>query len=291
MEVYRYRTGVVSTEQEFVGEMHTFLTSYIGGWTRIEVVTDDATTKDYVWSSEGEDDRDTEIAGADPIIIRARANSNFIYQYTYGTYISSVSNTFEIYNASFTRTGSGADSFRYWMFGNKNFICYIIQDTAVDIYVGYMGLIESFYVPETDPLPIANRAQSAYYYPLDGVSTYCAMHSVTTSGLVYYKTPSLYATTFVHDVSNRSSNIFMLPTLLYCDTSAPDYECRGSFYGIYGASGSRLGNPSVVTTASGVFMSFRLYNNVAYCNVYGPIASGIGEFPGLFINGTTGFSP
>lgn len=293
MEVYRYRTGVVSTEQDLVTEMDTFLTSYIGGWTRVETISDTASDRDYAWSSEGEDYRDTGVPGADPIVIRARGNSNYIYQYTYGTYNSSVDNTFEIYNSTYTRTYTGTDAFRYWMFGNKNFICYILEDTPGTPLVSYLGLIDSFYIDETDPLPIANRAQYQSSYQLIGGNTRCAMHNVSTSGLNYYEAMDWYTTTLTHDLANRSSNVIMLPVLLRCDdaSSAPDYECRGSFYGIYHASGRRLGNPSVITTASGVFMAFKISNSDSYCNVYGPVASGIGSFPGLYINGTTGYSP
>jgi len=293
MEVYRYRTGVVDTEQDLVTELDTFLTSYIGGWTRVETISDTASDRDYAWSSEGEDGRDTGVEGANPIVIRARGNSNYIYHWTYGTYVNSSTNTFEIYDATYTRTGSGSNAFRYWMFGNKSFVCYILEDTPGYNYMTYLGLIESFYIPETDPLPIANRSQYQASYGLTAGNTRCAMHSVTTSGLNWYEAIDWYTNFLQNDIGNRSNNLFMLPVLLRCDdaSSSPDYEARGSFYGVYHANGTRLGNPGVVTTASGVFMAFKINNSNSYCNLYGPVASGIGSFPGLYINGTTGYSP
>jgi len=293
MSIYSYRTGVVDTEQDLVNEIHTFLTSVIGGWTRVEVISDSASDRDYAWSSEGEDDRDTGIAGADPIVIRARGYNNYIEQHTYGTYVSSASNTFEVYNSSYTKVYTGIDAFRYWMFGNKNFICYIIEEVPGNSYVGYMGLIDSFYVPDTDPLPIANRGQTSASYYMYGDNTRCAMHSLTTSGVVYYEALDWGASVLGYDVGNRSSNIMLLPLVVRTDNSAasPDYECRGSFYGVYQANGTRLGNPAVITTTSGVFLSFKINNNNAGCLVMGPVSSGIDDFPGMYINGTTGYSP
>ncbi|MCK5021499.1 MAG: hypothetical protein KAS32_31090 [Candidatus Peribacteraceae bacterium] len=293
MEIYKYRTGVVSTEQDLMPEIHTFLTSVIGGWTRVEIISDASDDRDYAWSSDGEDDRDTGIQGADPIVIRIRAYSNKLYQFAYGTYTSSTENTFELYDSSKSASLMPTGPFRYWLYGNKNFLCYIVEYNAGQPIIGYMGLVESFYVPETDPLPLANRGQQYYYTPLNGSSTNCMMHSVTTSGELYYQALDFYTICLAYDVSNRSSSIVMLPVVLSTDTSAssPDYECRGSFYGVYQINGNRVGNPAVITTASGIFMSFKVDGEHSDCNVFGPVAATIGEFPGLYINGTTGYSP
>ena len=293
MEVYRYRTGVVPTEQAFILELDTFLTSYIGGWSRIDTIADTASDRDYVWASSGEDYRDTEIPGADPIVIRVRGTGDWLHQYTYGTYPSFAGKTFEIYNSSYTYIYSGSDAFRYWMFGNKNFVCFIIEDTAGQPLVGYMGLIDSFYLPEKDPLPIANRGAPNYSYHLYGDYTRCAMHGVSTSGIHYYEGFDWYYYHLTNDIGNRSGSLIMLPYLLRCDNSAaaPDYEVRGSLYGVYSVNGTRVGNPSVITTVSGVFMSFKLYSGDGYSHVFGPVASGVESFPGLYINGTTGYSP
>ncbi|KKL99772.1 hypothetical protein LCGC14_1811060, partial [marine sediment metagenome] len=85
LEIYSFDVGVVADEQLLVTAIDTFLTSTIGGWTRIETVADDpGNNRDYAWSSPGElpDYYDT-------IYIRMRGQSDKLYLYGYGWYTDS----------------------------------------------------------------------------------------------------------------------------------------------------------------------------------------------------------
>ena len=64
-----YETGTATDEQDLVGKLDTFLTSVVGTWTKIDTVTDDASTKDLVFSSVGDGQHET-------IYLRFKGNSD-----------------------------------------------------------------------------------------------------------------------------------------------------------------------------------------------------------------------
>ncbi len=270
LEIYSFDVGVVADEQLLVTAIDTFLTSTIGGWTRIETVADDpGNNRDYAWSSPGElpDYYDT-------IYIRMRGQSDKLYLYGYGWYTDSSTFGDEIYNVSRTYLTCGSVPIRYWLVGNKDFIqVHITNYSTNKYYVGYAGLIKSYYVPETDPYPLLIKGQytaGAYWSNIDT----SFMHNPTTSGESVYVAHNWNTTTLNYDIGIRTNDSCILPVVLYSSTASNE-EVRGEPYGVYQVNGKLVGHMTPMTSASGTFITFKIDSNDTKTYAYGPIASGI----------------
>jgi hypothetical protein len=271
MEIYPYTSGVVETEQDFVSALHTFLTSDLSGWTRVEIVSDTSSDRDYAWSSDGEnpDDNDT-------IYIRLRGYDNYLYNYGYITYTDSLTNTGELFDTNYTRINTNGYGFRYWIYGNADFVCYTIKNSNDSkAYTGYLGLIRSYYEPENDVLPLLVKGQYGSTYGWSSSNT-CYMHNATTSGEDYF-TAYTWWTTLQYDQGLRSDEALVIPVILV-NTNAGDHEVRGEPYGVYQVNGDRVADFAPVLSASGVFVCAKVNNTNSTSYIYGPVSSGIDGF-------------
>jgi hypothetical protein len=262
MEIYSYKNGIVTTEQDLVTEIDSFLTSDIGGWTRHVTVSDTASNRDYVFTSAGE------TGDYDQIYIRFRAEANYLYFYGYITFVDVGDNSGEIYDASYTRFPTGATPFRYWLVGNKDFIQVHIMQAYY--YMGYAGLIRSYYITETDNYPLLIRGMSGSSTTWNSSNT-SYMHNPTTSGEQAYKIYSAWDTYAVkYDIGLRSPEVLMLPLVAYSATVS-QYEVRGEPYGVFQSNATYTAHGASMTTVSGSFLSF-LIGTDAF--IYGPVSSG-----------------
>lgn len=276
MEVYSYTYGVAATEQDFVDDVDTFLTSTIGGWERIDTVSDLSTDRDFVWQSPGEEPGDYQ-----NIFIRMRGYNNYIYNYGYGSWTDSGTYGHELHNPTYSYLALGAYSLRYWMWGNKDFVCFAILNAASAsgaTYLGYLGLIESTYVPETDPYPLLIRGHSSEDYTWWSGSGQLLMHAPTASGEKQYEGYN-WDGLLDYDAGLRESKLLLLPVILKCEQSG-DMEVRGRPKGVFQVNDDRAPKIAPITSASGVFLVFRDgdpgQTNKTYA--YGPVASGIEGF-------------
>lgn len=273
MDIYEYNYGTCDTEQDFITEVSSFMVSTLGGWEIIDTISDTSTNRDYVWKSPGEDPSNYR-----DIYVRMRGENNNIYLYGYGLWESTTAYWQELYNASYTFVPTWTSGLRYWMYGNKDFICFItLYYVGGTTRVGYLGLIESSYVPTDDPYPLLCRGQSQDYYTWHS-SNYQYMHAPVASGeQIYYAIN--WDTLLDVDIGLRDDRLLLLPPVLVNKT-ASNNEVRGRPYGVYQVSGNRAPSMAPITSASGVFLGFRdgssSYSNRHY--VYGPVASGIENF-------------
>jgi hypothetical protein len=270
MDIYEYTYGSCTTEQDFITAIDVFFTGTLG-WTRIGTITNTSSDRDYVWSSPGED------TSRGTVYVRLRGYSNNIYEYGYGSWTSAVVYGHEIYNASNTYILVSATPFRYWAFGNKDFMCFTIWDgTSYSPFTGYVGFIRSYFTPTYDRVPLLVKGQTtanASWHTNESTRAY--MHSTNASGITMYKTYNPLASLVAYDVHMRSSGATLWPFPLYNDT-AGQYEVRGEPYGVYYVNGHLIGSNSTITTSSGVLLVYRYYGNVERCYAYGPIASAEG---------------
>lgn len=274
MKVYDYTSGTVRMEQDLVLALDDFLVNDIG-WTQVERVSDTTSNRDYAWSSPGEDDWVAE--GGDPVYIRLRGQSNYLYCYGYRTYTDSTTNTFELYSSTYTRVYLSDDWFDYWFYGDKNFVCGIINKTSIDEpVIFYLGLIESYYDIGRDDYPLLVKGSytdtSSWNY-----TTYAYMHNCTNSGAADYDGVDWW-TYLQYDRGIISpSSLVMFPVVLVNETGGQE-EIRGEPRGVYQVNGDRLPIFGVVSTVSGVFITAKADNNAQRCYAYGPVASDIEGF-------------
>lgn len=276
MEIYSYTYGLVQTEQDFINDLDTFLTATIGGWTKIDTVSDTSTDRDFVWFSEGEDP-----ANYRGIFIRARGYSNLLYLYGYGSWTDSGTYGHELHNPTYSYLDVGGTPIKYWMWGNKDFVAFSLMNTtntAGSTFTGYMGLIESTYVPETDPYPLLIRGHSSEDYTWWYGSGQLLMHAPTASGEKQYEGYN-WDPVLDYDMGRRETKLLLLPVVLKCE-QAGDNEVRGRPFGVYQINDARAPKIAPITSASGVFLVFRdgdpAQTNRTYA--YGPVASGIDGF-------------
>lgn len=269
MKVYPYDYGYCETEQDLVTQLHTFLTS--NGWTRIEVVSDTASDRDYAWSSPGEEPDDN-----DTIYIRIRGYSNYLYNYGYITYTDSGDNTGELFDTTYTRVPTSGYGFRYWIFGDANFVCYTVMNGSDgNPYTAYAGLIRSNYIPETDNLPMIVKGHySSSISWQDTNNIY--LHDPTTSGEQQGQALNWW-NTLTYDWNTRTGSVALLPVII-ANRNASYYEVRGEPYGVYQINGYNAGNFAPLVSVSGVFMCFKSANSASESYAYGPLASGIEDF-------------
>lgn len=275
MKIYDYTSGYCTTEQDFITILDTFLVSTITGWTRVEAITDLPSDRDYAWMSTGETPENN-----GNIFIRIRGYNNNIYMYGYGIYISSVSYADEMYNASYTYLPTNGYPIKYWVFGDKNFVCFTILNTStMTTHTGYCGLIRSYYVPATDPLPLLIRGHATDSNSWSS-SAYAYMFNATTSGVQSY-TGYNWSTLLTNDYGTRNTDLVLLPIMLD-NTNTGAHEVRGEPYGVFQVNANRIGTMAPIVTASGIFIAFR-HGASSYVDrtyAYGPVAtaSGIDNF-------------
>ncbi len=273
MDIYTYNYGTAATEQDFITDINTFLTVTIGEWELYDTVSDTASDRDYVWKSAGEDPDNYR-----EIYIRMRAESNNVYVYGYGSWTSDSVYGQELYNASYSYLPTNGYAFRYWMFGNKDFVCFtILNSTTGYTHTGYLGLIESSYTPDIDPYPILCRGHRTHYYTWH-TSNYQYMHAPVASGSQQYFSYN-WDTTLDYDLGIRESKLLFMPVVLR-NSTASNNEVRGRPYGVYQVQDGRAPKIAPITSASGVFLCFRdgsqSYTDRTYA--YGPVAADIDNF-------------
>lgn len=273
MEIYEYNYGTCATEQDFITEISSFMVSTIGGWEVLDTISDTTTNRDYVWKSSGENPTDYQ-----DIYVRMRGESNNVYVYGYGLWESASAYWQELYNVTYSYVPTYSLGLRYWMYGNRDFVCFTILNYGDGLpYTGYLGLVESSYVPEDDPYPILCRGQKTSYYTWHS-SNYQYMHAPVASGTQRYHACN-WDTLLDADIGLREIKLLFLPPVLL-NAAASNNEVRGRPYGVYQVSGNRAPSMAPITTASGVFLCFRdgttSYSDRTYA--YGPVASGIGDF-------------
>lgn len=271
MKIYSYTYGTCLTEQDLVTVIDDFLLNTVGGWTRIEKVSDTASNRDYAWKSPGENPERGEI------YIRIRAQSDNLYNYGYGVYVNSGTYGHELYNASYTYVSTSGYPFKYWIYGDKDFVCYNIYNTSAGyVFTGYLGFIKSYYIPATDRVPLLVKGTPSYAYTWP-YSTSCNYMYNTTSGATGFLAYNQYTNYLVYDTGRRSGGATLVPIPLYNSTAGAK-EVRGEPNGVYQIHGMHSGNIAPLSTASGIFICFKQNNSDTVAYAYGPVSASIAGF-------------
>ena len=259
-----YDSGTATDEQDLVGVIHTFLTSTIGGWTRIGIITDTASDKDYVYFSNGE------VPGLyRDMYIRVRGYSNYVYLYGY-SYWSAGSNDGELHNASYSLISVGSSSIDYWFFGDRDHF-WIVAKNGSDYYYGGAGYLDSYYSPSDNDFPLAVIGHSSISYGLAD-STKTVGYSAVTSGTnVILKAENTQTNlTAFGDPNLRDGSQAHTPAVMYCST-AGHQEVQGELRGVLMFSGVTLTNEDWVTISGTDHKFFIARYSDSECVGFGPI--------------------
>jgi hypothetical protein len=81
-----------------------------------------------------------------------------------------------------------------------------------------------------------------------------------------------------YDDGNRDANTVVILPVVVVNQNSGNHEMRGEPYGVYQVNGGRLPTYGAISTASGIFITLKFDINDAYCNAFGPVASGIENF-------------
>jgi len=150
------------------------------------------------------------------------------------------------------------------------------DDATTEPVSCYLGLIKSYYDIDRDDYPMLIKGSRYQYYSWT-YNENCYMHNCTTSGVQSHENFS-WANTLAYDRGTRNgNNIIMLPTITV-NTNASNTEMRGEPYGVYQINGARVPVFGAISTASGVFLTFKFDQNVNYTHAFGPVSSGIEGF-------------
>lgn len=273
MDIYEYDYGTCQTEQDFATALNTFLVTTIGDWELYDTVSDTSSNRDYVWKSPGEDPDNYR-----EIFIRVRTQSDNIYSYGYGSWTSAAVYGQELHSFIYSYTSTNAKAFKYWMYGNKDFVCFtILNSNDGYTYTSYLGLIESSYVPEDDPYPLLARGHRTSDHTWHA-SGYNYMHAPVASGSQQYFSIN-WDTLLDNEFGLRSNDLLFMPVILR-NSTASNNEVRGRPYGVYQVDDRNAPKLSPIVTASGVFLCFK-HGSVSYTDrtyAYGPVAADIDSF-------------
>ena len=271
MDIYTYDYGVCQSEEDFVTALNTFLVTTIGEWVLYDTVSDTASNRDYVWMSLGEDPDNYRA-----IFIRVKATGGLVDCYGYGSWTSDSVYGQELHSGIYSYTDTGGYPFKYWMYGNKDFVCFTIFNNDGNTYTSYLGLIESSYVPEDDPYPLLARGHRTNNHTWTNGYNY--MHAPVASGAQLYHSINWDSLLDI-DYGVRSNSLLLMPVVLANDT-ASNNEVRGRPYGVFQVDDKNAPKLAPIVTASGVFLCFRhgTVSSTDKTYAYGPVAADLDSF-------------
>jgi hypothetical protein len=265
-----YETGTATSEQGLVGAIDTFLTGTVGGWAKIDTITDSGTDKDLVFYSPGS------IPGKfrGPYV-RVRGNADYVKLYGYTSWnIDTNTGTDELSNASnCTWVSVGSTTIAYWLFGTRDWFWFVGKNGS-SYNAGFGGLIDTYYDPSDDDYPLAIVGQYSNTYSFTANRAYMYVPFSIASGVsVNYTTnDSVYSTLLVNGSPNaRDSSIAHQPVLLRCIVDAYD-ELRGELPGIVHLYGSSVtAEQWVVISGTGNKYFVQKNNTTTLCWGIGPV--------------------
>lgn len=262
-----YTSGTAVTEQDIVGAIETFLTTTIGGWVKIGTITDASSDKDLVFYSKGS------VPGRyQDIYMRWRGYSDYIYTYGYSLWVSAVTYSDEIHDASYTRMPVGGTNMEYWLFGTRDWLWVVVKNSSDSaLYSCYGGYILTYYSASDDTLPIAVVGQTASSYSF--ANNRCYMYAPVVSGTVsIYKCSATESSNLLTygDPNTRDGSQAHVPLVLYNATEGYK-ELRGELEGSVRFSGATLSSEDwVVISGTGHKFFVQRYDDNT-CFGFGPI--------------------
>lgn len=262
-----YTSGTAATEQDVITAIDTFLTSTIGGWVRLDTVTDTASDRDYVFFSRGETPGKYQ-----DLYIRWRGYNNLIYVFGYSLWINSSTYSDQIHDTTYSRGNPGSGTVKYWLFGTKDWLWVLFQNAAeASYYQLFGGYIDSYYTPEQDPLPLAIIGHYTYTYYFDNnrIRMYVPMASGVSE---FYTMVNDHQTTLLANgaPNARDGSVAHYPVLVTQRATASYYEVRGELPGIVHVRGDTLASEQWVTVSGTSSQFFVTKYSTTVCCMFGP---------------------
>jgi len=263
--VVYYANGSASDEQDLVGDLHTFLTSTIGEWTRVGIITDTATDKDYVYKSQG-----TNPGMYRDLYIRIRGYGNYIYLYGYSYWESVGVNDGELHHSTYSKVSVGAAAIPYWFFGDEDHF-WIVAKNDVTYYSGHAGYLDTYYTPTDDDLPMVIIGHSSASYGLSSNRMYSYSPVVSGTNVAYTTSTSLQSQFLIYaDPNDRDGAQGHVPYVIYT-TAAGQTEVRGELKGVLYFSGNTLVSEDWVTISGTSSKFFIRRYSATVCEGFGPV--------------------
>lgn len=153
-------SGTFSDEQNLISNIHTFLTTTLSGWERIDIVSNTGTDRNFVYTCSGSRPQDH-----DPGYVGFRGSANTFYVNPYGHYdrVTGVgynnANDGALSNPGPVSTSTG----RWWFIGNNDAFFLVTAPDAVPntFFLSGAGFWKSYYDYEYDPRPWWGMSQSS----------------------------------------------------------------------------------------------------------------------------------
>lgn len=275
-----YLSTAVLDEQEAVRRIKDFLITSIG-WSVSEEISNTASDVDIVFSSPGEADVQNQFQR----FIRIRGTGNYVYLYTYDTFISSMSYTGELEDSSYGRVVVPSDSQGCFIRVVADLERVVVSTTSYNgtTYIGYVGRITSYYYDYQHPYPnIVKGCDNALYdwYYSAGSTNSWMFGPEGTKAHYYAVEPVGFSGLSAGKVSDRNGEVFMsAPVLVRDDADQNKSELVGEPRGIYRVVAGPSLHGSFLSLGEDIYVVFSS-NNKSW--VVGPVTvSGVGA-PRLF---------
>lgn len=267
--VANYSTGYASDEQNYVLAMDDFLVNHVG-WYRIDTISDTASNRDYVWTSDGEPDWSD---NSFPRIIRIRAQSNFVYFYTYETYTNSSTYTGQIHNATYSMAQDMTTGIWYTFIGDKERFITRHRHSSVGTAFhapSYLGRVKSLFNVGFVPYPNWVKGCRYTYTEWGGTSNDDRSYSYSPTGVQRYSYILSMASLSDGDTPNhRNEKYLAVPANAYSSETSLDYFLPGQPRGVYQVS-RLLQQEAFITLASGTHKVMKDGSGAQYTWAFGP---------------------
>lgn len=248
----------VTTEQEGIDALANFLVSTIG-WSVAEDVADSGTDRDIVLTSTGEADSANGFAR----YIRLRGTGNYIYMYTYETFVSTAVNTGEVYDATYGRIPAPSSSTGFLLQAVADLERVVIHVEAPNgtRYMGYVGRIRPYAKATQHNYPnlVKGGQASIYDWYYSGAARNSWMRGVEGTQAHYYCIELLTSATLASiGVSDRDGSFGVVAPVLYrADGDTALSELVGEPRGVYRISDEAAAHNSFVSIGGENYIVFR----------------------------------
>lgn len=250
-------SGIFIDEQDLLGHLDTFMTSTIGGWTQVKVITDTAGDKNIAYTGIG-----SSPGTYDTNHVRLRATSNNLEFHVLSLFDPATDTDSDDVNDA---SGEGqipiTTSGTYWFIGNEDTVHISIEYIgAGTTYHGGFGTWITYYSEEEDPKPyflFGHSASSATFADTDRCRSYGPFSwgsSGESAGTTYSGTSRNYRSEHntqlnVAAPQPRTGEPYLFEPIFYHSSNFEFAEVRGEIPGLFIVGGSSYGHGNIITVS------------------------------------------
>lgn len=266
----------VADEQAAAEQLRLFLVDTIG-WGVAEDVTDTATDRDVVFMSTGEGDS----ANGFTRYIRIRGTGNALVLYTYETFISTLSNTGEVSDATYGLVTVPDDGrgFLLQAVADLERVVLHVETYAGTRYMGYVGRIKSYSTASQRPYPnlVKGGQSTSYGWYYSALERNSWMRGADSTQAHYYAVEPVNATGLnAGGPNDRNGDVFLsAPVIVRADADTSKSELAGEPRGVYRLPGGVAQHNAFFTIDMDTYVVFETNSEMM---AVGPVTvSGTGE--------------